>query len=237
MCSRFPQRSRRQGPSDEPKQQPGFPEGEARLIDVRETEGSIVLVFEGGTTCELAPGSVPAGLPEVGEMVSSPMVAELKLAAERKQVAHLIFAMLDRRLQPLARIRDKIAEKGYSNAATEDVLGQMVSKGLYSDRKFAEAYCRDCLASRLVGRRYLVSKLRTKRVPAGLANEVAAEVLDTETEGELADRAAAAKWERLCGPADMKTLAKVVRHLQSRGFDAGTANRSARKMQPDRRDD
>ncbi len=237
MGSRFGRPGRRQGRSDEQKQQPGFPEGEARLIDVRETEGSVVLAFAGGATLELAPGSVPQGLPGEGQMVSEEMMAELKLAAERKQVARLIFAMLDRRLQPLARIRDKVAEKGYSKAATEEVLDQMAAKGFYSDRKYAEAYCRDYLATRLVGRRYLVSKLRNQRVPAGLANEVAAELLDRETEGELADRAAAARWERLRGPVDIKTLAKVVRHLQSRGFDAGTANRAARKMQPDRRDD
>jgi len=237
MRSRFPRRGRRPGPSDEPEQQPGFPDREARLIDVRESEGSVVLVFEGGATFELAPGSVPDGLPGVGEMVSSEMVAECQLAAERKQVARLIFAMLDRRLQPVARIRDKVAEKGYSKAATDGVLEQMAAQGLYSDRKFAEAYCRDCLASRLVGRRYLLNKLREKRVPATLAKEVTAELLDPGTEAELADRAAAARWESSAGPVDLKALAKVVRHLQSRGFDAGTANRAARKMQPDRRSD
>lgn len=237
MRSRFPQRGRRQGRHDELKQQPGFPEGEARLIDVRETEGSVVLVFDGGATLELAAGSVPPELPEVGQVVSEPVMAEVKLAAERKQVARLIFAMLDRRLQPLARIRDKVAEKGYSKVATDGVLEQMAAKGLYSDRKFAEAYCRDCLASRLVGRRYLVSKLRQKRVPANVANEVAAELLDSETEAELADRAAVARWRKIRGLPDRKNLARVVRHLQGRGFDAGCANRAARKMQPDRRDD
>lgn len=237
MRSRFPRRGRRLGFSGEPEQQPGFPEGEARLIDVRETEGSVVLAFDGGATFELAPGSVPEGLPDAGELVPEPMMAEVKLAAERKQVARLIFAMLDRRLQPLARIRDKVAEKGYSKAATDGVLEQMAAKGLYSDRKFAEAYCRDCLASRLVGRRYLVSKLRQKRVPANLAGEVAAELLDSETEAELADRAAAARWGKISGPPDRKNLAKVVRHLQGRGFDPGCANRAARKMQPDSRDD
>jgi SOS response regulatory protein OraA/RecX len=235
--NRFQRPGRRRRSGDASQHQPGFPAGEARLIDVRETEGAVILAFAGGLTAELAPGSVPAGLPPVGEMVPAPLMAEVKLAAERKQVARLIFAMLDRRLQPVARIRDKIAEKGYSKQATDEVLDQMAAKGLYSDRQYAEAYCRDCLATRLVGRRYLVSKLCEKRVPADLAQEVAARMLDSQTEAELAARAAAVRWERLRGAGDLKTLAKVVRHLQGRGFDSSTANRAARRTRPDREQD
>lgn len=190
------------------------------------------VALDDGTTLELAPGSVPAGLPEAGEMIPGPVLAGLRLAAERKLVARLVFAMLDRRLHPVARIRDKALEKGYSMAAVEAVLEQMAAQGIYSDRRYAEAYCRDCLASRAVGRRYLVTKLRDKRVPGAIATQVAAEILDPETETILAERAAQARWRRVRGEVDLKALAKVVRHLQGRGFDAGTANRAARRMKP-----
>jgi SOS response regulatory protein OraA/RecX len=157
----------------------------------------VFLTLDDGSSLELAPESVPAGLPEPGEVIPAALLADLRLAAERKQVARLIFAMLDRRLQPVARIRDKAAEKGYSTAAVEAVLEQMASSGLHSDRRYAEAYCRDCLASRAVGRRYLVAKLREKRVPAALAAEVAGEILDARTEEVLADRAAETRWKRV----------------------------------------
>lgn len=232
MRSRFPRRDRRSVRPDEHTEQPGFPAGEARLLDVREGNGSVFLTLDDGNTLEMAPESVPVGLPQPGEMIPSALLADLRLAAERKQVARLIFAMLDRRLQPVARIRDKAVEKGYSNAAVDAVLEQMDSRGLYSDRHYAEAYCRDCLASRAVGRRYLVTKLREKRVPTILATEVAGEILDTRTEEILADRAAGARWKRMKITGDMKDLAKVVRFLQGRGFDAGTANRAARKTKP-----
>lgn len=194
------------------------------------------MILDDATSLEVAPGSVPLGLPEIGEIIPPEVLDEAKLAAERKQVARLVLAMLDRRLQPVARIRDKVVEKGYSMVAVDGVLEQLAAKGLYSDRKYAEAYCRDCLATRAVGRHYLVSKLRGKRVAGDLASAVASEVLDQETERELADRAAASKWKKIHGPADRKALAKVVRHLQGRGFNAGDANRSARKMQPDSND-
>jgi len=109
----------------------------------------------------------------------------------------------------------------------------MKEQGLYSDRRYAEAYCRDCLLSRAVGRRYLVRKLREKQVDGALAATVAAEILDPETEKELAERAAVTRWRKLRGPADYKALAKVVRFLMGRGFDTGLANTMARRTQPE----
>jgi len=178
MRSRFPRRGIRSGRPDDHEEQPGFPSGEARLLDVRQESGSVFLGLDDGTTLEVAPDAVPESLPEPGEMISPEMLADLRLAAERKLIARWIFTVLDRRLQPVARIRDKAAEKGYSRVAVDAVLEQMAARGLYSNRNYAEAYCRDCLASRAVGRRYLVSKLREKKVPALLAAQVAKEILD-----------------------------------------------------------
>lgn len=154
------------------------------------------------------------------------------MAAERKIVARRVFTLLDRRLQPVARLRGKLLERGHSAEAIDTVLEQMAQQGVYSDRHYAEAFCRDCLLSRTVGRRYLVQKLRQKQVDGPLAAMVAAEVLDRETEVELADRAASARWRKQRGPSDYQALAKVVRFLQGRGFDAGLANAAARRAQP-----
>ena len=232
MMRRFPRRDHKPGPADDHTDQPGFPTREARLLDVRQENGSVFLALDDGDTLELALESVPPGLPDPGEMIPPAVLDDLRSAAERKQVARIIFAILDRRLHPVARIRDKVLEKGYSPAATDAVLEQMASRGLYSDRRYAEAYCRDCLAGRAVGRRYLVSKLRGNGVPASIAVEVAGEILDAGTEEDMADRAAETRWKRTRITGDMKDLAKVVRFLQGRGFDAGLANRAARKMKP-----
>ena len=228
----FPRRAGRPERMNDDHEQPGFPPGEARLIDVREESGSVFLMLDEGSVLELAPDSVPVGLPGIGEIIPQDLLAEVRLAAERKQVARLVFSILDRRLHPVARIRDKAVEKGYSMVAVDAVLEQMAATGLYSDRRFAEAYCRDVLATRAVGRYYLVSKLREKRVSGTLATEVVDEILDPATEDQLADQAAASRWKKIRGTGDMKDVAKVVRHLQSRGFSAGSANRAARKMKP-----
>jgi len=207
--------------------------GEARLLDFREESGSVLVALDTGHRYELAPGSVPAGMPALGAVVPVDLIREIALAAERKVVARKVFAMLDRRLQPVARLRGKLTDRGYSSEAVDAVLGQMKEKGLYCDRRYAEAFCRDCLLSRAVGRRYLERKLREKQVDGSLARTVASEVLDRETEIELADRAAAARWRKMRGPADYKALAKVVRFLVGRGFDMGLANTAARRAQPE----
>jgi regulatory protein len=201
-------------------------------LDLREEDGAVVVVLDGGRRLEIAPASLPTGLPAVGEVVPAAMVGALELAAERKRVARRIFAMLDRRLQPVARLRRKLAERGYSEEAVDGVLAQMEEQGLYDDRRYADAFCRDCLLNRAVGRRYLVSKLREKQVPGSVAVAAAAAALDEEAERDLAGRAARARWGRQRDPGDPKSLAKVVRYLQGRGFDPGLANRAARAERP-----
>jgi regulatory protein len=192
----------------------------------------VFVTLDDGSTLEMAPESVPAGLPEPGEGVSEQLLADLGLAAERKKVARLVFAVLDRRLQPVARIRAKALDKGFKPEAVDAVLEQMADRGLYSDRHFAEAYCRDALARTPVGRRYLVGKLTRLQVPSGVANQVAGEILERKMEEDLAVKAATARWRRISDPADQKSLARVVRFLQGRGFDAGLANRTACRTRP-----
>ena len=71
-----------------------------------------------------------------------------------------------------------------------------------------------------------------------MAREAAAAALDRETETDLARRAAASRWRRLAGPPDRRAEAKVVRHLQGRGFDGPLAGRAARATRPEQtRDD
>lgn len=202
------------------------------LAEVREEQGSVFVALDSGEVFELAPGSVPGQLPAVGESICSPLLAEIRFAAERKQVARRVFAMLDRRLYPVARLRAKLAENGYSEAAVDAVLQQMADQGLYSDRQYAEAYCRDCLAGKAVGRLYLEKKLREKRVDFAVAAAVASEMLDTATEMELALIAARVKWGRERGTDRRKSEARVMRYLLGRGFPAHVAGQAVRQAAP-----
>jgi SOS response regulatory protein OraA/RecX len=202
------------------------------LLDIRREGDAVFLTLDDGEILELAKSSVPEELPEIGGSISSPLLAVIRLAAERKKVARRIFSMLDRRLSPVARIRRKLAEDGYSETAVDEVLDQMKRQGVYSDHVYAAAYCRDCLVTKAVGRRYLEAKLWGKQVPRDIAREVVAENLDEETEVELAHRAARWKWQRSAGRCDRKAEEKVARYLVGRGFPHGLVWKAVRKNKP-----
>jgi len=176
-------------------------------------------------------------MPGIGESISSPLLAELRLAAQRKKVARRIFSLLDRRLMPVAKIRAKLLTEEFEEAAIEAVLEQMRQRGLYSDRVYAAAYCRDTLTTRLVGKRYLEGKLWGKQVPMDIAREVVAENLDDESETELAHKAASWKWQRMHGQCDRKAEEKVARYLIGRGFPTGLAWKAVRQNKPQMEDE
>ena len=206
------------------------------LLAVRREDGAVVLVLEGGEDLDSSPESVPADLPAIGTVIDGGQLADLRLAAQRKQAARRIFRILDRRLVPAAYLRRRLTQEGLDADAVDAVLEQMAEQGIYSDRRFAEAWCRDALLSRAVGRRYLERKLREKGIAAAVARETACDVLDNETETRLAHRAAVARWRRQTGPTDRRAEAAVVRHLQGRGFDTGLAVRTTRATRPQDRD-
>jgi SOS response regulatory protein OraA/RecX len=208
------------------------PPGSATLQEIHETGGSVVLVLDTGETFELAPESVPQNLPEIGGSIDSPLRLLIIRAAERKQVARRLFTLLDRRLWPVAALRRKMVDAGFSVEAIEAVLEQMQEQGIYSDRHFAEAWCADCLRARPVGRRYLAAKLREKQVSGPVATEVIDRVLDPAHELALAVTAAEKRWSRLTGPVDKRAENKVVRHLQNRGFEIRLAVQAARRTRP-----
>ena len=205
-----------------------------RLAGVRQESGTVIVTLDSGETLELAPESVPGNLPAVGESISSPLLHEIRQAAERKQIARRLFRLLDRRLQPVARLRDKLLDDGCDETALDDVLEQMARQGLYSDRVYAEAWCRDTLLSKAVGRRYLVDKLWRKRVPRHEAEAAVGAVLSPEHEQELAEQAAADRWRRIRGDRDRKAEAKVIRFLLGRGFSPQQAYQAAQQSKPDR---
>ncbi len=190
------------------------------LVRVREEPGAVILELDGGETLTIAPDAVPAGLPGPGGSLSSPLVASLHEAAARKQAARRLLELLDRRRWTTARLRRKLLEEDLPPPAVDAVLARAEAQGLHSDRQYAEAFCRDTLRRKAVGRAWLESRLREKGVDAGLAADCAAMALPSAAEEELAVAAATARWRRERG-RDRRTEARVLRFLASRGFAPG----------------
>lgn len=205
---------------------------EPALVSIEETGRDVRLALSDGTTLELAAESLPPALPAPGEVVTPELLAELRDAAERKRIARRIFALLDRRLQTRRRLQRKLQEEGFADGPVDAVLDRFEAEGVHSDRNFAEAWCRDTLRARPVGRLYLEAKLREQGVPKVLAAAVAAESLAPDDE-RLAGLDAARKWwRRQRGAADLKALARGQRYLMGRGFPVAIAAEAVRAAAP-----
>lgn len=202
------------------------------LVSVEETGRDVRLVLSDGTTLELAAESLPPALPAPGEALPSDVLAELREAAERKRVARRVFALLDRRLQTRRRLQRKLLDEGYAAGPVDTVLDRFEAEGIHSDRRFAEAWCRDTLRARPVGRRYLEAKLREQGVDAGLAADTAAASLTPEAERRAGHAAALKWWRRQRGAVDVKALSRGQRYLMGRGFPAAVAAEAVRTAAP-----
>jgi regulatory protein len=152
---------------------------------------------------------------------------------ERKQAARRLFELLDRRLLPLARIREKLLAEGLPADAVESVLEEAVAKGIHSDDHFARAWCRDTLRRQPTGRRYLEAHLRRKGIETAVAATAAAAELSPDDEAQAAHEAATRRWRRE-RDTDARAEARVTRFLASRGFPPRLCREAARAEKPGR---
>lgn len=155
--------------------------------------------------------------------------------SERQQAAKRLFELLDRRLLPLARIREKLLAEGLSAEVIESVLAEAAAKGIHSDLHFARAWCRDTLRRQPTGRRFLEAALRQKGIPAAVAADAAAAELSADDEVVAARDAATRRWRRERA-ADARAEARVARFLAARGFPPGLCREAARACRPHEED-
>lgn len=201
------------------------------IVRLEEQPGAVIIHLDDGEVLTVAPDAVPLDLPNPGGSVGSPLLRSLRSAAARKLAARALLALLDRKRWTTVRLRGKLLAQGHPEAAVESVLAQAQAQGLHHDRDFADAFCRDALRRKAVGRRWLEARLRERGVAADLAEGVASDQLPAEVERELARRAAAERWRREQG-TDRRALARVQRFLVSRGFASGLATSVAIATRP-----
>jgi SOS response regulatory protein OraA/RecX len=206
-----------------------------RLLACRLENGAAIVTLDDGEILEVAAGALPQDLPPVGQPLSPDLLERLREAAERKCIARRVFQLLDRRLYPLAALRRLLTGEGHAPEAVAAVLDEFAARDLHSDRRFAEAYCRDTLRRRPVGRRYLLAKLREQQVATDVAEAAVAATLPAEQEEDLAREAGRRRWARERDPGDPAALARVMRFLAGRGFAPGLASRAARATIPPQR--
>ena len=182
-------------------------------------ESLTTITLSNGEVLKLASESLPPALPSPGQKLSPLLIDELQAAAQKKEIARKVFAILDRRLQSTSRIHKKLTDNGYDAELVTQVLDKFAESGLLSDTIFAEAYCRDTLLSKLVGRMYLVSKLYHFGVSRDIVDKVTSEQLPIELEQELCNKASIKWWQKKARGDYYKDEQRCRRFLAGRGFN------------------
>jgi regulatory protein len=191
---------------------------ELRIVDLQQDGATARVRLSDGETMELAVESLPPALPAPGEPLSPETLHELRAGAERKVIAKRVFNMLDRRLQTRRDMERKLVERGYDPEQVDAVLDRFEAAGVHSDRNYAEAWCRDTIRARAVGRRYLVSKMCGKGIARGLAEAVVEAELSDEVEESLAHAAAETWCRKNPGGDEMRRRSRAQRFMNGRGF-------------------
>jgi regulatory protein len=118
-----------------------------------------------------------------------------------------------------ARLREKLAGKGFSETDAEETLARLLSEGWVNDRRFAERFADSAMASG----RYYGSRLRQEMRRRGLSTDLVAEVLGSLMQEHDEDRDIQTVFQRRFSGFSFKTAndkekRRAMGYLQRRGF-------------------
>jgi regulatory protein len=138
----------------------------------------------------------------------------------RNELLEQAMRWLARREYSVHELGERLRGKGYPDAEVSEVLEDLKSRGLVSDRRFAESLVRSRI-ERGYGPLKIAHELRAKGVDDVLVQEM------LEQDEEQWTERLRAVWERRFGqpPGDYREWARQARGLQSRGFTAEQVRR------------
>jgi regulatory protein len=124
--------------------------------------------------------------------------------------------LLSHRARTRAELRRRLLDKGHPGPRVDACLRRLEERGLLDDEAVASAFVRDRLRFRPRGPRRLSAELRAKGIPADVAADVVAGVLEDQeiSERDLAQRAAR-QWLSRQGQAVLGALAGEARSAAS----------------------
>ena len=140
---------------------------------------------------------------------------------QEKQAWIVSLRLLAATPKSVKELRDKLSAKGFPGEMIQKILDKLESKGLLSDRVFAQNIVSRFTQGRPSGNRRIGFELKRKGVPAKLREEIL-EGLNPDEENERARGLAKEKWERFSRLDPEKRKRRVYDFLIRRGFDFQT---------------
>ena len=119
-----------------------------------------------------------------------------------------------------SELRSRLAEKGFGAVAAQTVVEDLKRTGLVGDARFARYFAAGQVSRKPVGRRLLMSKLRSKGIEPALAEEAVQAAAGGKDEWELAREAASRRAPSLAGLPREAARRRLFGYLSRRGFSS-----------------
>jgi regulatory protein len=139
-----------------------------------------------------------------------------KTSAE--QAFRAALRLLERHAYSERKLRDKLRDKGFTQAAVQEALTVCHQRKLVSDRDFARLFIEQRLERRPRAGHVLVRELLQRGIPLRLAKEVVEECVTTEIEAASAKALAVRKWKQYAHLDPTICFRRVSSLLARRGF-------------------
>ena len=119
-----------------------------------------------------------------------------------------------------AEIRKRLKEKGCAEQLTDETVAELYHYKYLDDTAFAESYINDRINFRPAGRFVIKNELKKSGIAPDIITEKLDELLDEKKELELAEKLVEKKLRTTSLEDKQKLRARIVYHLQSRGFSS-----------------
>lgn len=154
-----------------------------------------------------------------GVMVSQEQVREIRSQEEAFQAKQAAVAICGRRLRSRKELEEKLREKEFGSEAIAAALAFATEYGYANDTNFAQAFVRDQLLRRPVGRQRLQLELQRRGVAKqDIAEALASVFSDSDQELQLAIAAAKKKLATSRASDPQKRERSLANFLAARGF-------------------
>ena len=152
----------------------------------------------------------------VGDRLTEADVQRLRDADEPDRATTNALNLLAHRGRSERELRQRLKQKGYTAAATDEAIRRVIDWGYLDDERFAEAWVEQRQTSKPRSRRALAHELRQK----GVDREIIETTLEEAEIDEVADarQVAADKWRKERGLDPDKRRQRTAAFLARRGY-------------------
>jgi len=133
------------------------------------------------------------------------------------------------RPRSIGELKEKLEDKGFSEAEIETVVNDLITSGLLDDRAFTKSWINYRLA-RPFGFERIIQELKAKGIDQAIINESIAGLQCDYNPEKVALDLAQRRWQRLPVIEPEKKKKRVIDFLLRRGFDVEIALKVVRKL-------